>query len=210
MTTKITVPSADLDRNLELNMSEIAFAEGRTDEIATINSHKAPELLTCYIQAYTWCVEHITNLTAESIKAETAAEYRKAEILLEEVPRILREKGIKTANDDYRKAVVAMDKKHIALQERLNHIRMYVQMFKGKLESIEMAYMAVRKIYGSGMEFRNPNLGSNHTPDPWRPPVTPVPITVTPTWNEPNSTGTRPVESPTTTSIRAGFGRSRD
>lgn len=211
MTTKITVPSSDINRNMDLNMSEITYAEGRLDEIATVNTHKAPELMSCFVKAYTWCVEHVTNLTAESVKAETAANFRKAEIILEEVPRVLKEKGITgKSNEDYRNAVIAMDKAHIALRERFNHIEMYRELFKGKLKSIELAYMAVRKIYGSGMDFRNPNLGSNHTQDPWSPPPQMkdgdrFQVTVDAPYV---SSATTPTTTQST--IRAGFGKAKE
>jgi len=213
MSTSILVPSATLDTNLDLNMTEIAYAEGRLDEIAIVNTHKAPELMSCFIKGYTWCKEHITNLTAELVKAETAANFRKAEIILEEVPRILTEKGITgKSNADYRDAVIAMDKKHIELMERANHIGMYVEMFKGKLESLDRAYMAVRKILGTGMDFRNPNLGSNHSLNSFEvglyspPPVHVIyPVAVQPL----PTTGTPPPNT-TITTARAGFGKARE
>lgn len=218
MTIKIRIPSADLNRDLEINMTEISCAEGRVDEIATVNTHKAPELLMTFIKAYTWCTEHITNITAEAIKAETAANFRKAEIILEEVPRILKEKGITgKSNEDYRNAVIAMDKTHIALLQRFHHLEMYRTMFKGKLESLDRSYMAIRKIYGSGMDFRNPNLGSNRTPDPEhqfvRQDLNFPQVTINP-YSDPNSTGT-PLAPPTvivssTNPLRAGFGRAKE
>ncbi len=207
MSVNITIPSADPERDMELNMSEICFAEGRLDEIAIVNTHKAPELMACFIKAYTWCTEHITNITAEAIKAETAAEFRKAEIILEEVPRVLKEKGITgKSNEDYRNAVIAMDKNHIQLRDRFNRIEMYREMFKGKRESLDRAYMAVRKIYGSGMDFRNPNLGSNHSEPTWQPPVD-LPIKVST-----DGPYVPPTQTPTsaTTIIRAGFGRAKE
>ncbi len=216
MTTKLTIPSADLDRDLEINMSEITYAEGRFDEIAIVNTHKAPELMSCFVKAYSWCVEHVTNISAEAVKAETAANFRKAEIILEEMPGILKEKGIAgKSNEDYRNAIIAMDKKHIALMERLNHIEMYREMFKGKLNSLDRAYMAVRKIFGSSMDFKNPNLGSNHGPmgsngGPFQystdargglVPINPQ-IKVDITYDKPPSNET--------TSVRNGFGKPKD
>ncbi len=214
MTVKITIPTADLNRDMDINMTEICYAESRIDEIATVNTHKAPELMACYIKAYTWCTEHITNITSEMIKAETAADFRKAEIILEEVPRVLKEKGITgKSNEDYRNAVIAMDKKHIELRDRANRLAMYQDMFKGKLASLDRSYMAIRKVFGTGMDFRNPNLGSNHSPATYNPDymktnpqdiqteitsLSPVTLSETIVTIQPNRT------------IREGFGRPKD
>lgn len=219
MTTTLEIPSSDLNRTLQLNMHEIYAAEGRVDEIAIVNTHKAPELMTCFIKAYNWTVEHVTNITAEAVKAENAANFRKAEIILEEVPRVLREKGITgKSNEDYRNAVIAMDKKYIELRDRAEHIEMYKQLFKGKLQSMENAYMAVRKIFGSSMDFGNRNLGSNHsqssyhydTVPPQIPQVTTPPVEII-------SMGTPYVPSTTSipivkshSPIRAGFGQAKE
>jgi len=192
-------------------MTEITSAEGRFDEIATVNTHKAPELMSCFVRGYAWCVEHATNLTAEAVKAETAANFRKAEIILEEVPRILLEKGISgKSNADYRDAIIAMDKQHIILKEQFHHIEMYRDMFKGKMKTIELAYMAVRKVFGSSFDFSNRNLGSNHSPSSYTEfpaqdikGVKDLPLEV----REQNRAAELP--PPIQSSIRAGFGKAK-
>ncbi len=218
MSTYLEIPT--VTKPIQLEMTDILYAEGRIDEIAIVNTQKAPELMSCFVKAYTRCTEYLTNISAEAVKARNAVDFRRAEIILEEVPRILKEKGLLTGkttggNEDQRNAVMAMDKKYIELRDQLERIEMYVELFKGKQKSIEMQYMAVRKILGAGIDFRNPNLGSswgnNITPDNTHIinpslPYTPFIIKI---GDEPPQTTTGSA-IPTTNPLRAGFGKSKD
>lgn len=169
MDTSIQLPSGDGgDQTIELQMGAVYNALSRIEEIAIVNSHKAPELCACFARAYATLTEHLARISSEVVKAKNALQLRVAVVTIDEAPRILREKGLISArspggSEDLRKAVLEKDVEYQQRRNRLQELEAYHELISGKQESAEQAYLAVRKLMGAdiGYQGRNMRLGSS-------------------------------------------------
>lgn len=142
------VPSSDPTKdNLKIDISGFLAAEARQEEVAFVTPGKAPELLAFFNKVWRDIHAAVTKLTLEVNKAENEMERRKAVLLLEEVPRILKEKGVANSTDT-RKAIIDLDPQYIVLQDSFDQIKAACEYLKGKLKSMENSYSSVKKIMG--------------------------------------------------------------
>lgn len=170
MTTTLQVPAGDGGPGFELAMEKIYRAQQRLDEIAIVNDHKAPELISCFARAYADLTDYISRVTSEVVKAQNAVATRKATVLLDEAPRVLREKGVLSSrspggSEDQRQAVLDLDVVYCTLRDRLQQLEAYVALLKGKQKDIENGYLAVRKMFGESYSMRSSRLGSSMPPE---------------------------------------------
>lgn len=167
MNTNLSIPNGDgVGNPIELSMGSIRRAIERLEEVAIINDHKAPELISCFIKAYADLTDHISRVSSEVVKAKNAVAKRTAIVTLDESPRILREKGLisgrsPAGSEDQRRAVLEVDEEFLKTRDRLQELEAYAELLEGKRDSIERAYLAVRKIIGESFQFRNQRLGSS-------------------------------------------------
>jgi hypothetical protein len=150
---------------LALPLKEIFHAEERVKEVAFVNAHKAPELLACFNIAYLDINDHLSRLELALHMVQKAAKERAAIVILDEVPRILKEKGISTArspggSEDQREAILAQDAVYSACVDRVEQVKAMLTLMKGKKEAIVMAYNSVKKILG-GEQHGSPDLTQN-------------------------------------------------
>jgi hypothetical protein len=162
-----------IDRNipglapLEIDLKTILQAEGRIPEVGFITPQKAPELLALFNVAYLDLTKHLVAVDFEYTQRERAAEQVRAEILLDRLPSILEKKGLASArsplgSEDIRQAVLATQPDYQKALDEAQQLNALVELLKGKLKSIEMAYTSVKKVLGEGaFNFRNPNLTGN-------------------------------------------------
>lgn len=167
MNTSLQIPSGEGGEGfIELKMSDIYRAMDRIEEISIVNDHKAPELISCFVRAYTSLTDHLSQVSAEVVKAKNALSTRTAIVILDEAPRILREKGVASSrspggSEDQRNAVLEIDAGFQKARDRLQQLQAFYELLEGKRDSIEKAYMAVRKIIGENFQFKNNRLGSS-------------------------------------------------
>lgn len=208
--TQICVPAGDEKKpDLVIDLAAIQVSEARQSEVATVTPVKAGELLSTYNKAWADLHELITRLEAEKNRAKRAVDQRKAVLLLDDIPRILKEKGVASAADT-RQAVIDRDEAYVRLSERLEAIEIVIALLKGKSKSFENAYTSVKKIMGEDAfnmaGNRNSRLsGDTHTtpPAPPAPPPTraPGPGVV---FGE-----RKPEDTAPKTTTRPGFGKAR-
>ncbi len=152
---------------LILGLESILRAEQRQGEVAFVTPMKAPELLREFNIAWRDLHKITVQLAAEQLRAERELEKRKAVLILEVVPGILKEKGL-GSNEANRDAVITLDEKHQQLQEVVDEIDAIVRYLKGKLAAFENAFTSVKKIMGEdvyNMQGRqNPNLKGGAEP----------------------------------------------
>ncbi len=166
MHTELKVPDGDGGgRFTLLPMSAIYRAEARIEEIAIINTAKAPELIVCFTRAYATLTDHLAVISTQVVKAQNTVAKRSAIVLLDEVPRILREKGVLSArspggSEDQRTAVLEMDPEYQVARDRLQELEAYYALVEGKQDNIERAYLAVRKIIGEN-SYGSRSFGTN-------------------------------------------------
>lgn len=159
--TEIICPKVD-GRYTLIDLRTVSAYEARLDEIAIVTKHKAPELLAMYNRAYLEVCKMSVTLEAELAAAERQRGEIRSKIILDEVPRILKEKGLATAkspagSEDLRSAVLDGDTKYQDAVELCEQIRCVIVLLRGKQKAFENAYTAVKKIMGEDAFDHHPN-----------------------------------------------------
>jgi hypothetical protein len=140
---------------LSFNMDRIYQAERRNDEIAIANEHKAPELMAFFNRAYIDATDYSNALAAEVMRAKKLAERRKSSVILDEVPRILREKGLVPEGSSkisgtvlQQEAILTQDVEYQAAVDLVDGLNHYKDLMDRKMKTIENMYLGVRKMIG--------------------------------------------------------------
>jgi hypothetical protein len=149
-----------------LPMRKIYDTESRIQEVATVNAHKAPELLATFNMCYLDIKNYVTRLHLCLADAEKAKNLRRSIVVLDIVPQVLRDKGVANArspggSEDQREAVLAQDVEYIKCVDRINMIEAIIELLKGKEEGIEWAYTSVKKILGGENDWAGLNKNRN-------------------------------------------------
>lgn len=152
-TTALVVPVAPQGISNVLDMTRVYEAETRIREVATVNSHKAPELLAFFNQAWLDLDEHCKRLSLCLYEAEKVSKGIRARILLDEVPEILAKKGLATSKNpsgsaDQREAVLDASAEYQKALDDQQLVKCMLELLKGKQEAVEMAYTSIKKILG--------------------------------------------------------------
>lgn len=140
---------------LELDLSEINLLESRKIEVASVTKSKAAELMSAMERGYSQIASVlIPQVQWELTQAESVADQRKAVVMLDDAPRILREKGLVTAKNpsgsaDQRENILALDKEYQGLRNTVEMLDAVYELLKGKMRGFEMSYQAVKKVYDS-------------------------------------------------------------
>jgi hypothetical protein len=156
--------------NTLLPVRGIYDAELRIKEVATVNEHKAPELLATFNITWLEIDSHIKQATLLLHEAKKAANQRQSIVILDEVPKILVEKKLATArspggSEDQRNAILNLDKDYINLTDKVAQIECIVELLEGKKKAIEMAYTSVKKILGGEPSLEVEHARSEQEPE---------------------------------------------
>ena len=153
---------------IEINLVEIKKLEHRLDEIAFVNLMKAPELLAAFTRIYSDLSDFLASLESEKCKAERDARTRRSIILVDDMPKLLREKGLTTSKSptgsaDTREAILELDSAYQEALEVVEQIQCVIRFLKDKREAFSMGYHAVKRI----LEKLQPGLSRhiNASPD---------------------------------------------
>ena len=167
MTTSIVCPDLNGEEvSLQIDMNTIWEAENRIPDIATVNSFKAPELLSVFNRAYLYCHEQMTKLEYEVHRMETIANKRKSIVLLDIVPEYLESKNMsngknRMGSEDIRTAILNLDEEYGKITETIQQNRCILELVKGKMKGFEMAFTSVKKILGDSTFNMNKNKIGN-------------------------------------------------
>lgn len=219
MNIKVPIVPKDGASFMEFTMDRIYLAERRVDEIAIANEHKAPELMAFFNRAYIDATDYSNALAAEIVRAQKMAERRKSTVILDEVPKVLKARGLVAEGSSkvsgtvlQQEAVLTQDVEYQAAVDLVDGLEHYKDLMDRKMKVLEMGYLGVRKVIGGDrMQWlpRNTSAGAEvpegvevHT---WSssqvPPVTPY---VTP------ATTLMPSDPPQPSGLRSSFGSPRD
>jgi hypothetical protein len=132
-----------------LDLREVYSSESRLAEVQSVNAQKAGELLSCFNRAYLLLGDHLHALATWTNEAEAAARKRRAVVVLDEVPRILREKGLSSArspsgSEDLRAAVLDADAEYSKYQDVLAQLKAAAALLSGKQEGFRRAFGSVK------------------------------------------------------------------
>jgi len=178
--TVIRVPRADPNLPpLVLDMSEIYVALGRKEEVAVVNSHKAPELLSTFNIAFLNCSRLINALEYELGVAEQRIREIKAVILIDRMKDLLEEAGLSNprnplGSEDIRQAMYERDPEYKRAFQLADNIKCYIKNLVDMRKFFQNSYDSVKKIMGTDMQSaharQNPYLavslssGGNNQP----------------------------------------------
>jgi hypothetical protein len=174
-----------------IDLEQILWAEKRQDEVATVNSSKAPELLATFNKQWLDLSRLVAQLTAERNKAEKELGKRRSVILLDLMNEKLAAKGVSSSADN-REAVILLDEEYIQLSDTLDQLVAILETMKGKMKSFDNAFTSVKRlvVQDSYMQYNKNNSLSGDTY----------------TYSPPKSNQT---QSNTTKTTRAGFGQAK-
>lgn len=163
--TSIVFRQATDGNPMEINLEGIAKAEARIADIQCVTPTKAPELLAAFTIAWRDLDQLVTLLNYQHVIAQAKLKEVRARILVDEVPDILKKKGLPSSKD-VRDAVIDQDPKVQELVERVQQIFCILELIKGKKEAIGMAFSSVKRIVGEGAynmlrNLKNPNLSGD-------------------------------------------------
>lgn len=155
----------------EIDLGFWARQEARLQEVASVTPQKAPELLA----AFNRCALDLDRL-ANTIELEyqfavREAEKVRAEVLLDQVPRILQEKGLASTknpmgSEDLRDAVLAKDAGYEQACDTADMLKAMTKMLRGKYDAFERAFRSVRTMVGEqNFNFTLPARELSHGKD---------------------------------------------
>lgn len=151
---------------LVLDLTEIYLALGRKEEVATVNNHKAPELLSLFNVAYLNASRVLNALQYELVVCEHLIRETKAIILLDRMKGILEKSGLANSrnplgSEDIRQAVYEMDPEYKRATTLAENLGCYITQVTDWRKCFQNAFDSVKKIMGSetmSYSRQNPNL----------------------------------------------------
>lgn len=154
-----------------IDLDDIAKAEARIQDIQCVTPSKAPELLSAFTIAWRDLDKLVVILSYQHVVATNKLKAARSRVLIDEVPAILKDKGLPSSKD-VRDAIVDRHQEVQDAAETVQQIHCILELIKGKKESIGMAYSSVKRIVGEGAynmlrNTKNPNLsGDSGTAEP--------------------------------------------
>lgn len=159
----IICPRADSSiEAIVIDLRAILVAESRMIEVQSVTPAKSAELCMAFTISWRDLHQNICFLEAEKLKAQRVVDCRKAILLLEVIPEMLKNKKA-SSNDDNRKAVIALDEEHTRAQETVDQITAIIELLKGKMKAFEMSYTTVKKMMGASDTFNYLNRNDHRT-----------------------------------------------
>lgn len=144
----LSIPSFDGTRTITIPLGEIARAEARQEELAYVTKDKAPELLRAINHGWLEVSKLALLVNRELNKAKKELAGRKAIILVDLLPQILVQKGIEQANAEVRQAVLDLDEEYGRREDRVEQIRVVLELLKIKAKGFENTFTAIKKVLG--------------------------------------------------------------
>jgi len=160
----IAPPGVKGEQPIIIDLEQILWAEKRQEEVATVNSSKAPELLATFNKQWLDLSRLVAQLTAERNKAEKELGKRRSVILLDLMTEKLALKGVSSSADN-REAVILLDTEYIRLSDTLDQLSAILETMKGKMKSFENAFTSVKRlvVQDSYMQYNKNNSLSGDT-----------------------------------------------
>ena len=149
-------------QTLEIDMSKVAKAEARIQEIQCLTAAKAPELLSFFNEVWADLDKLVNALVYQCNVAKDNSKKVRSRILLDEVPAIIKAKDLPSSKD-IRDAIIDGHDDMQKADEMLHQVTCILELVKGKQKAIEMAYSSVKKCIGDqtynySQNRRNPNV----------------------------------------------------
>jgi hypothetical protein len=145
-----TVPGGALEEfPIQINVTAIVEKEQRLDDVARVNSHTAPELLTTFNRCWLDLDKLCVALSDAKNKAKQAIDQIEFQLTLECTDEALKLAGHTKASADLRKAWVGANGKLNQAKSRLIEISTVLDYMRGKQKAFENGYQSVKKLINS-------------------------------------------------------------
>lgn len=144
---RVVYPSGDY---YEVDRHEILRLDARKVEIPTVTRATGAELMRAMELGYSTAGKLLAAVTLETARMEEALARRAAVVVIDEVPRILKEKGLATArtpngSEDQRSRILTLDKEHSELKDCVAQLEAIKALLKIDLQAFAMAFSAIKK-----------------------------------------------------------------
>lgn len=157
----IEVPLASQGKTIRIDMVAITKAEARMQDIQCVTPEKAPELLGAFTEAWSSLNKIVGALSYQEAIAKDNVKKERNRVLLDDVARVLEEKGLKDSRD-LRDAIIDGDPKVQEAEGVLRQLECLCELMRGKRSSMMMAFTAVRKCLTD--KAFNMKIPHNHGP----------------------------------------------
>jgi hypothetical protein len=144
-----TVPSRDGSNSIIIELEEIAKAEMRLADVATVNQQTAPELLATFNESWLKLNKTVTILTAEKNGAENDNKVARAEAKMNCTDDFIKQKGHSKASADLREAFVELDETVRKTKSRIDEISFVLDILKGKQQAFYNGWSSVKRLVDS-------------------------------------------------------------
>lgn len=136
-----------------LELKDTNYALTRVNDIRVINPIILPDLLAVFSKSMTELTKALGAISLEIVKTTYVLDRIKAHIILEDMPRILAEKGLKSS-EDVRSAIISLDPAYSQLSEQLAMLEAVYENLKSKYKNMELAIYNCKTItqYSSPMK----------------------------------------------------------
>src|ERR1017187_10822689 len=144
--THYLVPTGDGTNKIAIDLVEIVKAEQRLCDVAIVNQHTAPEMLSTFNDIWLKLNRSVTQLTYQKNVAKNGHKTAQATAKLNCTDEAIKALGHSKASADLRAAFVQRDAKVQATKDRLDEISFVLETLRGKMQAFYNAYNSVKKL----------------------------------------------------------------
>jgi len=145
MSKNLTLPAYGHARELQINLEKVDEAESRLHEAQAVNPGTYGELEYTFNEAYRQLKKMVSSVQYEIANIQKTIDERKADIVLEVIPEMLKDRPKSHNNADFRNAVFAKDEEYQKATDHLNKLKAMESHFEGKIKVMERTCAAMRK-----------------------------------------------------------------
>jgi hypothetical protein len=162
--THYLVPTGDGTNKIAIDLVEIVKAEQRLCDVAIVNQHTAPEMLSTFNDIWLKLNRSVTQLTYQRNVAENCHKTAQATAKLNCTDEAIKALGHSKASADLREAFVQKDAEVQKTKDRLDEISFVLETLRGKMQAFYNAYNSVKKLT-DGRNLPGQHYGDANRPE---------------------------------------------
>lgn len=143
--TELVIRAHGHSPELKLRITAWSTAKNRLHESERLVPGNYTSLEYCFQEAWRECKSNCVSIGDAINKAEKTLEEVKADIILEEIPKLLEDKPKSANNADFRKAVFAKNEDYQKALEHLHKLEALLAHFEGHMKTMENTCRYLKK-----------------------------------------------------------------